>query len=503
MIYHAPSTAADGANASLRVQRSSTYTGGSGTVSALWVMDYTSPGSTFGEWATKSELHNQTPAENPNTGAVAVVGYGFKQTESGATYPSGQVGATWGANFACNDNTAVSSPTAACIGTEIDNDFNSGAGLDPNRQRVILQLAYGAGAGGAAPTSSDHIGVGILVGPNGSPIMDNFVYMNGTYGIGLNFANATFTTAPVFMGDGEKIVLDGTSSGTYNWSLSDIAQTVAFQYQGANAMTLSGSGVMNVTGSITDWGALTIGGNANLSAGKMVTFDYSGGSYNWALSDIAGTMAMQYGGANKFTIDLSGNFNVTGSIFSAGGLAANGSVTASSLLGSSGSALSINSASGQVLGIGSGSNPWVFDTSNYFRPITDNTVQIGASGQRVATGYFVNLGAAATPIAKVYATGIIGGGSAPTSSGTCPINTQAGGNAIGSFKLNGACASGTVILTFATTAPHDWACFATDATTIATTISQNNTTASTTTATLKFNATGATGDLIRFNCAAF
>ena len=29
----------------------------------------------------------------------------------------------------------------------------------------------------------------------------------------------------------------------------------------------------------------------------------------------------------------------------------------------------------------------------------------------------------------------------------------------GSFKLDGSCASGTVILTFATTAPNDWACF--------------------------------------------
>jgi hypothetical protein len=257
--------------------------------------------------------------------------------------------------------------------------------------------------------------------------------------LGLDFSGSTFTTAPVFLAGGQKVVFDGTSGGTYNW----------------------------------------------------------------ALSDIAGTMALRYGPTNGMTLDSSGNFNTTGNIASSSSIVANGSVTASDFYGNSGSALNINSASGQILGIGAGSNPWVFDTSNYFRPTTDNTLQIGASGQRVATGYFTNLGSSATPIAKVTTSAIIASGITPITFGSCPITAQVGGSTSGSFTLSGACASGTVILTFATTAPNDWACFATDATTVATTISQNNATASATTATLKFNATGASGDLIRFNCTAF
>jgi hypothetical protein len=92
-------------------------------------------------------------------------------------------------------------------------------------------------------------------------------------------------------------------------------------------------------------------------------------------------------------------------------------------------------------------------------------------------------------------------GSAPTATGTCPIKTQVGGNTAGSFLSNGVCAGGTIILTFATTAPNDWVCQAWDLTTPANTIKQSNASASATTAT--FTATMANNDLARFQCTAF
>ena len=46
----------------------------------------------------------------------------------------------------------------------------------------------------------------------------------------------------------------------------------------------------------------------------------------------------------------------------------------------------------------------MFDTSNTFRPLTDNTEAIGSSGARVGAGYFVNLGASATPVTNAYIT---------------------------------------------------------------------------------------------------
>ncbi len=97
---------------------------------------------------------------------------------------------------------------------------------------------------------------------------------------------------------------------------------------------------------------------------------------------------------------------------------------------------------------------------------------------------------------------VVAGGSAPTASGTCAINTQVGGNTAGSFKFNGACSSaGTVILTFATAAPNGWACDVTDMTTPADPLVQ--TAYSTTTATIKATAGASSADQTVFDCTAF
>jgi hypothetical protein len=118
--------------------------------------------------------------------------------------------------------------------------------------------------------------------------------------------------------------------------------------------------------------------------------------------DISGTMALRYGATNGFTLDSSGNLTATGSIASSANISASGSVTAQDVYGASGAQFNINSASGQALGIGAGSNPWVFDTSNNFRPTTDNTESVGASSQRVASGFFTNLGSSGTPVTTAY-----------------------------------------------------------------------------------------------------
>ncbi len=259
----------------------------------------------------------------------------FASTATGAQTVAGtvlntSVGASWGLNASCEDDTVDFDPIAGCLGAEIDVSATT-AMTDANRQRVGLQIAAGG------PTGS-HIGRGLLMGTNGATFIDRGFEINGAYMLGLDFSGSTFTTAPVFLAGGQKVVFDGTAAGTYSW----------------------------------------------------------------ALSDISGTMALRYGATNGMTLDLSGNLNATGSIASSASIAAAGSVTASDLYGNSGSALNINSASGQILGIGAGSNPWVFDTSNYFRPTTDNTLQVGAAGQRVGAGYFTSLGSSGTPIATEY-----------------------------------------------------------------------------------------------------
>ena len=94
---------------------------------------------------------------------------------------------------------------------------------------------------------------------------------------------------------------------------------------------------------------------------------------------------------------------------------------------------------------------------------------------------------------------ITANGSAPTASGSCSVNTQTGGNTAGTFKANGACAAGTVILTFATTQPTGWVCDTHDQTTVADLMNQ---TANTTTS-VTFSGNMAANDVVAFKCMGF
>lgn len=98
-----------------------------------------------------------------------------------------------------------------------------------------------------------------------------------------------------------------------------------------------------------------------------------------------------------------------------------------------------------------------------------------------------------------YLPAIIGNGAVPAGSGSCPINTQAGGNTVGKFSANGLCTAGTVILTFATTATNGWVCDAHDQTTPADIM--NQTASSPTTVTL--TGTMASADVVAFKCMAY
>lgn len=96
--------------------------------------------------------------------------------------------------------------------------------------------------------------------------------------------------------------------------------------------------------------------------------------------------------------------------------------------------------------------------------------------------------------------GTVYGGPAPTPTGSCAVNTQLGGNTAGSYKANGVCAAGTVILTFNQTAPNGWTCKAQDLTTPADII--NQTAYSQTSVT--FTGTMASADLVTFGpCGGF
>ena len=134
---------------------------------------------------------------------------------------------------------------------------------------------------------------------------------------------------------------------------------------------------------------------------------------------------------------------------------------------------------------------------------TTNVANLNASSLSGAT--FANPGAigGGTPAAGTFttlnSTTLVATGSAPTNSGSCAINTQVGGSIAGSFKANGSCAAGTLVLSMPT-APTGWACNVQDMTTPADLIKQS----AYTTASATFAATTmAASDQEVFQCTGF
>lgn len=631
------------------------YDSALGPAKAIWAYDVTSPTGAYGEWAITGELHNQTGAlMGHGAGNVAVDGTAFKSYKPGVSYGTDQIGATWGGNFVCNDQTGAVNPNTACIGTEIDTFFNHGAGTDSNKNRVVLQLAWGSDDG-TPSTSADHISTGVLFGSHDASVMDNaFLFTGpGAYGIGLNFAAATFNTAPVFLGGGQKIIFDGTTGGSYNWSLSDIAGTMELQYGGSNELTVQSTGATDIYGALTAHSTIsaatsittpalngsssaflniTAGSGQNLALGANGTtgeWDISTGGVFYPTSD----NALQLGASgNRVSTVYAVNLGATATpilteYIASSGLNVNGSSTGSTAIASANASatnyawtlpastdtfvglaasqtltnktltspvlttpnlgtptsLTLTSATGLPLSTGvtgtlqaaqepahtgdmtntAGSLATVvgqiggkavtlggaFTTSGAFSTTLTATATTSvtlptsgtlatvsgalgtptsvtltsATGLPVSTGISgLGTGVATALAAATNASGgvltygsstagaLIGttfqasafkaGGSAPTNSGTCAINTQLGGNAAGSFKANGACSAGTLILTLSTTATNGWVCDAHDLTTPANAI--NQTAYTTTTAT--FSAvTMAASDLVAFKCTTF
>jgi hypothetical protein len=96
------------------------------------------------------------------------------------------------------------------------------------------------------------------------------------------------------------------------------------------------------------------------------------------------------------------------------------------------------------------------------------------------------------------APGEVATGAAPTASGTCTISGLFGGNTAGGFS-SGTCAGTTIKLSFSTTAPNGWACFASNLTSPARTVTLQTYDASSAT----FVANTTSGDAIAYGCKGF
>ena len=99
-------------------------------------------------------------------------------------------------------------------------------------------------------------------------------------------------------------------------------------------------------------------------------------------------------------------------------------------------------------------------------------------------------------------------GPVPAASGTCAVNTQTGGQTAGTFKANGACAAGTVILNIMPNPPSydnfsGANCIASDLTTTADVMKFTAATPQFGSMTVTFTGTMVSGDVVAWNCQVF
>lgn len=205
------------------------------TYKALWALGSTGPNNAGYEWTITGELHNRALAAN-GAQNVAVNGTIFKEANG-----IGPVGPSWAGNFNCVDTTDEADPVASCIGAEIDVSAQSPT-TDRNRQRVGVQIATG-GVPGA------HTGYGILMGNLPGSITDRgFSFQGeGTYGIGIDTAAATFSVAPILIGAGQSIALDGTREGAFSRYLAFNGQDLIYGTGGGSVFRVSDTGVIHAS----------------------------------------------------------------------------------------------------------------------------------------------------------------------------------------------------------------------------------------------------------------
>ena len=205
---------------------------GGNTYKALWALGSTGPNNAGYEWTITGELHNRALA---STGAqnVAVNGTVFKEANG-----LGPVGPSWGGNFNCVDTTDEADPVASCIGAEIDVSASAPT-TDRNRQRVGVQISTG-GVPGA------HTGYGILMGNLTGSVTDRGLSFQGggSYGIGIDTAAARFSVAPILIGTGQAIALDGTAEGAFSRHLAFDGRDLVYGASGGTALRVSDTGVV-------------------------------------------------------------------------------------------------------------------------------------------------------------------------------------------------------------------------------------------------------------------
>lgn len=198
-IFRAPS-AVDANQATLRVDRSATYTGGTpgNVMNAIFGYMAPSAGVADYQWAILGQVDNSaTGGQN-----VGVYGQGNKMT-SGA-------GPTWGGVMQAVEQVATTNPTTGTVGLEIDLKANN---TDTSGNRVILDLVGQKGVGATIPTITYGMRIG-AGGPTTSQFTTGVFFAGGTvFDRGIDLTAGSYTTAAI---KGTGFLIDGSGNLTAN-----------------------------------------------------------------------------------------------------------------------------------------------------------------------------------------------------------------------------------------------------------------------------------------------
>lgn len=212
----------------LRVQRHADYTGGTfGNVeNAIWARHTVEADVENFEWSILAQLENHaTAGEN-----VAL--YARADKRSGA-------GPTWAATYALQDYNT--NPASGAVGLEIGMFAN---GTDSNSARVGLDVVAGKRDTGGSAAVITH---GIRIGPQNSDATNgsftNGIYLDESFGVGINLANASISGNAIALATGHKI----------DWNAGDVTISHA-----SNMLTFAGADTAYSFNSDEDAGTATL-----------------------------------------------------------------------------------------------------------------------------------------------------------------------------------------------------------------------------------------------------
>jgi hypothetical protein len=377
---------------------------------ALWVEDDTSsvtpPGTNWFGSTSYTSLYVHT---KPSRGGVGMAGLQDWYDNSLYAGAIGDSTATAGIIVKNPWHYLFTATSATGDGTNVTITFSGSDSLSPTPNSIgvghtvwvqnMTPSAYNghwkvtASSAGSVTFASTATGAMTVAGS----VMD--VDVKNSFGGNFNCTDQTGAIDPITSCIGVEI--DNQSSAN---TTDANRQRVILQLEGATGHI--GRGIFfgtKGTGAIIDRAVDYTG--ANIGIGE----DFSGGTFSGPVLALAAGQNIAFdtnsstGAFTRYLSQASGTLTYTTPSGAALSVADNGTVKASAYSGAS--SINVYSAVGTGLYLGyNGATQWgiTTGTGGGLSPLTDNAYNLGLAATRVATGYFVNLGASGTPVTNAY-----------------------------------------------------------------------------------------------------